>query len=352
MELLKKLTFFKKSEKDEIREIRREDFKQLFNKLKKIQKEGSDWFSIQVIPGKISLLSLAQEQLNFTMVKSRKYPKLRDMANEFFEQARKDILQKKYIHKTIQRYRSLMQQHETELGNFLKVSNEYGKIVLTGESYKVISFIMKTFLKRSAVAAGLSQTSDLFTKAGHIHQGRGEKNKTSPFPEKIRRVLVLTNFSGEKLEYLHENKAFWDEGFPRYAWRHVSGIFSQKRMLSLIEDEKIFRNNDLIIYRGHALVRNGSIHWILKDNEISLSPYHISHYIHFSCLHFQKFQDDMSSLPFREAVLPLSYFRDRDESELIRRIFHFLNNGRSFRDACLEAFQENKESPLFSYWFS
>ena len=153
------------------------------DQLKKVQKEGSDWFTIQIISGKMSLLSLHQEQLNFKMITLREYLRLRDLTNEFFDQVRKDILQKQYIHKTIRRYRALMQGYETELGNFFRISNEYGKIIITGESYKIISSIMKIFLKRSIVAAGLPQAVGLPTEPAYTHN----KDKISPVFKKIRR---------------------------------------------------------------------------------------------------------------------------------------------------------------------
>ena len=334
----KKLSFLKKSKNKDIRKIRREDFKQIFKKLEEVQKKGNEWFSIQIISNKITCLNLGQEQFSFETFTIKGYEKLKKLSGGFLKQIQNDILHKRHIHKTIQKYGRLFRGSESDLESFMTTSNKYIKIILTGESYKVLASIMKIFLRKQIVAAGLPQVST-------------ETRKT--YSKKIRRVLVLTNCSGESLKYLHQKKEFWDEGFSNYAWKHIYGNFSKKRILALIEDGRIFEQNDLIIYRGHALIKNKNIHWVLEDGDIALKPdLMAARYIHLSCLHFKSIQDDIESLPFREAVLPLSYFKDRDESLFMHDFFGFLERGNSFQDACFKALQKNKESQMFSYWFS
>ena len=332
------MSFLKESKANDIRKIRRDDFKRIFKKLEKVQKKGNEWFPIQMISNKITFLSLDQEQFSFDSFTLKEYAKLRDLSGEFLEQVQKDILQERHIHKTIQKYHRLIQESEPDLEKFLTTSSKCMKIILTGESYKVLSSLMKIFLKKLIVAAGLPQTFS---------------DKRRIFSKKVRRVLVLTNLSGERLDHLHHEKEFWDQGLPDYAWKHIRGNFFKKRIRTLIENERILESYDLIIYRGHALIKNKSIHWVLEDGDIALNPdLIVNRYIHLSCLHFQNVQDDIGSLAFKEAVLPLSYFKDKDESQLVKDLFYFLDHGRSFRDACLETLQRNKESQLFSYWFS
>ena len=336
LQLFKELKFLKGATTGETRKIRREDFKKVFRHLNQIQKKSDTWCHIQVLSDEMTISHMNQEELNFQRIPLAKRKNLGKMCHDFIKIIQKDTLQGRNPHESIRIYRKKVLQQEPSLERLTRLSPQSYKIVFTGLSYKILSSITKIFFERPVMAIGLPNAYN-----GQI--------KTTP---KIRKVVVLTNLAGNYLPHLNQRNPWWDSGPRGVVWKHIQGRFTPKRIEQFVEKEKIFQNYDLVIYRGHGRLKDKNISWTLQGGEYSICEQMTSRYIHLSCLNLGSLKDDLTELPFKEAILPLGFFPDRDETTLIKNIFKLIQANRSFRDACQEALWKNKEDQFFSYWFS
>ena len=332
--------------KEKIRKIRREDFKQIFNQLNQIQKESNAWYSIQLVADKLSLSYFGKDEMSYEIVDCCKYHSLEKLCHNFMIELQKKIRQRREPQDTIRKYQKAILKKESEFQRLTKVSSQSYHIAFTGLSYKVLSSIARIFFTRDVVSLGLPHqaSTDLY---------QTDRVKFRPkVSSKIRRAIVITNTAGGYLDHLNQNQQWWETGPRGVKWKHISGNFTKKRMAHLIEEEKIFQSYDLVIYRGHGAIKQGFIQWVLDDGFYRVSGHHASRYIHLSCLTVNHAKDDLIRLPFKEAVLPIGFFSDRDDSVFIQNIFRLIQENRSFREACRESLWRNKEYQFFSYWFS
>ena len=344
LRLFKKLQFLEKSSNEEIRKIRREDFKQVFKQLNQIQKESNTWYSIQLFANKLSLSYLGQNEMTYEVVDCRKYRSIEKLCHAFAIELQKKIRQKGEPQDTIRKYQKTILKKEPGLRSLTRISSQSYHIIFMGLSYKVLSSLAKIFFTKDVVSLGLPY------KASYHPRQLDKETPGVKGSLKVRRVMVITNISGGYLRHLNEspNKAWWDDGPQKISWKHVFGNFTKKRIEHLIEEEKIFQTYDLVIYRGHGTIQNGLIQWRLDDHSYEISGDYTSRYIHLSCLTVQNAKDDLLHLPFREAVLPIGFFPDRDDSVFIQNIFKLMiKEKRSFREACRESLWGKQRIPFF-----
>lgn len=133
---------------------------------------------------------------------------------------------------------------------------------------------------------------------------------------KLRDVLVLTNIHGAPLAELQTNLDFWSRGVVGVRFRHVFGQLSLRR----IEHLATGRAWDAIIYRGHASIKDGALHWCLADGAWRVPHLTASVYLHLACI------DDsdalaLAALPAERILMPLRPVIDFDDAELVRIFF-------------------------------
>ena len=336
LHLFHELKFLKKVSPGDIRNIRRNDFKKVFNHLNQIQKKSDAWCHIQILSEQLTISHIGREELNFEALPIQNSENFKQLCYEFLQLIQKDTFQRRSPQERILTYKKKILKQEPLLARLTTLSSQSHKLICTGLSYQLLSSIGKIFFKRPVIAMGL---------ANRLHQ----QIKIS---SKLRKVIVLTNLAGGYLSALNIDHVWWDQGPQKIVWKHIQGKFTKNRVNDLIEETKIFFNYDLVIYRGHGYIKNKGIHWQLEDGEYQLNSVMMSRYIHLSCLNISNPEDDLLYLPFKEGILPLGFFPDRDEVLFIKNIFKLIQNNRNFRDACQEALWQNKEYQFFSYWFS
>ena len=336
LHLFQELKFLKGAKPGEIRKIRRADFKKVFNHLNQIQKKSNSWCHVQILPNQLTISHMAQQELSFQISTLQKYNNLQQLCYDFIKFIQKEILRNKSSQKKMTTFIKKIIKQEPSIEKLTQLSSQSHKLIFTGSSYQILSSLAKIFFKKQIIAIGLPS----------------EAHQEFKISEKIRKVIVLTNLSGNDLPTLNNSQEWWDHGPKEVSWKHIQGKFTTQRITQLIEEEKIFQHNDLIIYRGHGYIKNKSIYWRLKDKAYQIHDHIMHRYIHLSCLNLSHSKDDLNSLPFKEGILPLGFFLDRDEALLIKDIFKLIKSNRSFRDACQEALWKNKEYQFFSYWFS
>ncbi len=336
LHLFHELKFLKEVSPCDTRKIRRNDFKKVFNHLNQIQRKSNAWCHIQILSEQLTISHIGQEEVGFEVLFVQNSKVFKELCYEFLELIQKDTLQRRSPQERILSYKKKILKQEPLLERLSTLSSQSHRLIFTGFSYQLLSCIGKIFFKRPVIAMGL---------ANRFHQ----QIKIST---KIRKVIVLTNLAGGYLSALNIKHGWWDQGPQKILWKHIQGKFTKNRVNHLIEEEKILFNYDLLIYRGHGCIKNKDIHWQLEDGEYQLNSEIMSRYIHLSCLNISSPKDDLLNLPFKEGILPLGFFPDRDEVLFIKNIFKLIKNNRNFRDACQEALWQNKEYHFFSYWFS
>ena len=124
----------------------------------------------------------------------------------------------------------------------------------------------------------------------------------------IRRILILSNLYPSPLPYVVKEVDFYNRGIPGFYWRHLFGVLSEERIKILLKERW-----DLILYQGHAEVKEGYIAYPLERGKYFLIKEPLcKFYIHFACL-----PGEIRVLPGRKNLLPR-------EKELPDRPYHFL----------------------------
>jgi len=138
-------------------------------------------------------------------------------------------------------------------------------------------------------------------------------------------VLVLTNIHGAPLVELQKNLDFWSRGGVGVRFRHVFGQLALRR----VEPLATGRAWDAIVYRGHAAIKDGALHWCLADGDWRVPHLATSVYLHLACI------DDsdslaLAALPAERILMPLRPIIDFDDAELVRIFFERQRMASSF----------------------
>ncbi|MCS6985073.1 MAG: hypothetical protein NZM25_08125 [Leptospiraceae bacterium] len=131
------------------------------------------------------------------------------------------------------------------------------------------------------------------------------------FWPKPDRVLVLTHLAGSPMPELTQNLEFWTKGILGYSFKHVYGILSKERLAPLFNENKRY---DLIIYRGHSLIRNGRL--ALPQANFYLEKLPTRYYLHLSCTDYSK-EKLLKVFAARYNILPIFRILDFGDKDFV-----------------------------------
>ncbi len=329
LEKLDELSFIKQVPPYENKKIRRSDFKKIFFSLSQIQDHAEKWTQIHVDKENIFVSTIGRGQFNL-----EKYSinGLKKQMNDLISKMQQDLITHKRVQLGIKRALKRMLKLDPQINNLLKTISETPRSILSGDSFKLMAVLAKIFYLKSSIIALPNKF-----------------NQRKSF-SKIRRILVMTNLSGQSLKDLKQQGGLWDKGISGFAWKHITGEFTRKRIEDMFENEKIQSKYDLFIYRGHGHIKNNSIYWSLKDADFPLASGLFSKYIHLACLNFHNVaEDDLKTFPFEEGILPLGFLPDNDYSELITQLLYNFKLSDNFMETSMKTLTKYQEEIMFTY---
>ena len=318
---------------NEMKRIRKEDFRQLFFLLKNRQKLG-----IHKI-----LLSLRKETIVLTLMNMNHvqildfdffYKKIINLAFGFYEKINKQIKKGDFTdkHLFILEKKKIVNKKLIPLYSMLYLLNKSEHIFIASDSFKLIIYFTKVF--------------DIKYRALTLFQNESKYISYEIQNKKIKRVLILFNFFNNKSSNKYPIQE-WQNKFPEIYFECISGSLSKERIKILLSIHGDFKNFDLVIYNGHSIIKNNKIQWLCTDGLFILEANSIHYYIHLSCMEFINKQDDIKNeLPFREGLLPINLLPSQNFSKEITFFLDTLYTTKNFFQASV-AFREND---LFSYW--
>ncbi|HRP68423.1 MAG TPA: hypothetical protein PLY93_02735 [Turneriella sp.] len=159
----------------------------------------------------------------------------------------------------------------------------------------------------------------------------------------IREVLVLTNLAHGGIDALQTNLPFWSKGILGFRFRHVYGNLDKRRVEEMITQKQW----DLLLYRGHAVVEKGCIHWRLADGNFKVPELNTLLYFHLSCLpNPEKLRLD--KIPATQLLTTLAVVEDFDDALLVDNFLTRYKLSMNIRSAMRSLQQEYPQFVYFS----
>lgn len=308
----------KKSDSSQCIRIRRTDFKKFLNTCREKYKMQEEKGYLRIANGELFLSS--QRKNRFVSAAFNAYgieAYLRRIAYE-------NLMQDNVSENNVTENRILKQF--PEMKDALVSVKKSETVYLSGSSFRAVA-VISSLLNESQVVINTLVRQNI----------RREERTRS-----IRKILVISNHSGEDLKGVKESGAAIY--FRQYAFemKHISGRIHSSQIRYYMENFTY----DLVVYRGHAEVKSGRIFWMLEDENYSPPVNAFARYIHSACLYSPDGEEELTEFPFREGLLPSGYYRDHSDEEWLKRFLHSLSEGISFFSAWLMV----KRQAQLNYW--
>lgn len=296
---------------ESIVQIRNNDFRKVYFKLKKLQQAKTNTLiNINILAKSIQFLVVpGHEPPLFTEMPlpEKIYESIELWHDENRRRAVRDL---KLL--PAAEIESMQSDAINRLTNFIerKIKNLsiQDSIMLTSDSFKQMSFwgrwLHSLSEKQISLKMVMAEQPD-----------RVNSNKTRKKHKNLNRVLVITNLNGSFLKYVNEGLEFYGRGVKGFQWRHVFGKLTHDRFKTCFGSKP-----DILIYRGHALVKNQRIFIPLADGEAEIPLKSVYLYMHLACTDIST-GEDLLELPGTENLVPVSYMRDKNDSEFVQELF-------------------------------
>lgn len=279
-----------RSKKSGFIEVRSSDFRSILSKLRKLQKTEKQVCVVDLAGKEILSTYIAPEKSYVTRIA--------------FPADLTDAIESDYFFET--GFRNDFIRHDSAFRRFLHLWNRVDQLYLTTKStWQTANFCSYFQIKPET-------TRVLFPE--------DKPAKAFDWRRPLKNNLVISNLNGDYLPGISDNPDLWSRAIKGMHVKHLFGPLTETRLKKALKE----RQWDCIIYRGHSIIQDGTIHYPVSESESFLVKHlQCRLYIHLSCVPLSR-STDLVELPARLNVMPLARIEDQKDSEIAQTLLRAL----------------------------
>lgn len=347
LEDLPQLKFVYKLKHSTIREVRRKDFilltKAMHAKIKNIK---TNYF-LSLLPNKIILnINSEGNNLAYALSTHALRQEISMLVNQFHAYFQNSLTGDSFAQEQLFRLIRQIKQEKLYLPIYNAINAPVQKkrfenytIYLQGKSFKEMIFYRSILAGEKRFVRFSHFNQKLNILSSNIFMSTQEKKI------KINKIVIITSQSGKHLHnLLNIYQLIQGSAFKVKKIFQISGNYSLKEFELQMKNALRFIPNGLFIYQGHSKVRNGRLHWKIKNGYYPV-PNGMEYYLHLSCVELENSQD-LFKFPAKKSFLPMSLLPDLNLTKELNSMFQLLSNKHNFSTSAEQAFASVKTNRM------
>lgn len=343
LEYFPQLKFLKKLKSHTVRRVRRKDFIMLTKLFHERIKNIKTNYFLSLLPSKIILnINSEENNLAYALSTHALRQEISILINQFYAYFQNSLAGDSFAQEQLFRLIRQIKQEKLYLPIYNAINTPMQKkrfenytIYLQGKSFKEMIFYR-------SILAGEKR----FVRFSHFNQ------KLNVLPSnffistqekkiKINKIVIVTSESGRNLHnLLNIYKLIQNSGFEVKRIFQISGNYSLEEFKLQMKSALRFIPNGLFIYQGHSKVKNGRLHWKIKNDYYPV-PNGMEYYLHLSCVELESSQD-LFRFPAKKSFLPMSLLPDLNLTKELKIMFQLLSKKHNFATSAEQAFASVK----------